>query len=75
MQLMSLCYTTFQVIAKMVKTAVFTTIMNVAATTVTTMTTTDAIINFRLLCVAVGQQFLHDWSSQDLLQVGWEWAA
>jgi len=72
---MSLCYTTFQVIAEMFKTAVFTTIMNVAATTattVTTVTTTNPIINFRLLCVAVEQQFLHDWSSQNLLQVGWE---
>jgi hypothetical protein len=62
------------VIAKIVKIAVFTAIMNVAATTVTTMTTTNTIINFRLLCFAVEQQFLHDWSSQDLLQVGWEWA-
>jgi hypothetical protein len=68
---MSLCYTAFQVIAEMFKTAVFTTIMNVVATTVTT---TNTIINFRLLCVAVEQQFLHDWSSWNLLQVGWEWA-
>jgi len=68
---MSLCYTTFQVITKMVKTTVFTNIMTVAATTVTT---TNTIINCRLWCVAVEQQFLHDWSSQDLLQVGCKWA-
>jgi len=48
----------------MVKAAVFTTIMTVAATTGTTVTTTNTIINCRLWCVGVGQQFLHDWSSQ-----------
>jgi hypothetical protein len=70
MQWMRLCYTTFQVLTKIVKTAVFITITTVAATTITTVTTINKIINCRLWCVAVEQQFLHDWSSQDLLQVG-----
>ena len=70
MSWMILCYTTFQVITKMVKPVVFTTIMAVAATTGTTVTTTNTIINCRFLCVGVGQQFLHNRSSQDLLQAG-----